>query len=261
MSLLSHIHFKNVSLAYELYFEKTSGFKEYLINKINRRRYVEEKSRELLALQNINLSFSEGERIGIIGLNGSGKSTLLKVIAGILKPTRGLVDVTGTIQSMIEVNAGFNPEFSGRENIYFNGYMLGFTKKEIKDREKDIIEFSELGKFIDVPVKYYSSGMSVRLSFSMATCINPEILLFDEMLSAGDASFINKATNRMDELVGKAKIIILVSHDLGLIEKMCRRVLVLEKGQIAFDGPTKTALDFYLAKVNQTSQIEHREML
>lgn len=257
----SQIVIDNVTLNYELHFERTPKMKDFIINKIKGRRYVEQDKTEILALKDLTLKINEGERVGIVGFNGAGKSTLLKVIAGILKPTLGRRHVTGTIQPMIEFGAGFNPEFTGRENIYFNGYMLGFTKKEIQAREQDIIDFSELGKFIDVPVKYYSSGMSVRLSFSMATCIKPEVLVFDEMLSAGDASFIAKATRRMNSLLDEAKILILVSHDLNIIEKICKRVIVLEKGSIVFDGPTKDSLNYYHGRVEQASQLTHREML
>ncbi|OQW46790.1 MAG: hypothetical protein A4S09_02465 [Proteobacteria bacterium SG_bin7] len=257
----SKIVIENVTLNYELHFERSVKMKDFIINKIKGRRYLDKDKEEILALKDINLQINEGERVGIIGFNGAGKSTLLKVIAGILKPSLGHRHVSGTVQPMIEFGAGFNPEFTGRENIYFNGYMLGFTKKEIRAREQAIIDFSELGKFIDVPVKYYSSGMSVRLSFSLATCIKPEVLVFDEMLSAGDASFIAKATRRMNNLLDEAKILVLVSHDLNVIEQTCRRVIILEKGHIIFDGPTKNALDHYHRCVEQASQLTHREML
>lgn len=246
MSKHCEIRVQNVTLEYDLYYDRTSRFKEFVINAINRRQYVNKKTEKLLALNDLSLSIHEGDRIGIIGLNGAGKSTLLKVISGILKPTEGYVHVNGTIQPLIELGAGFNPELTGRENIYFNGYMLGFTKKQIQEKETEIIEFSELGKFIDVPVKYYSSGMSVRLAFSTATCIDPEILVFDEMIAAGDASFINKAKQRIDQLLGEAKIIVLVSHDLELIESVARRVLVMKTGKVVFDGRPREAIQFYL---------------
>jgi ABC-type polysaccharide/polyol phosphate transport system ATPase subunit len=239
------IHIKDVTLEYDLHYDRTNSLKELVINAFHRRKYVDEKVRKLKALNNVSLEIKEGERVGIIGLNGSGKSTLLKVISGILKPTQGSVTVNGSIQPLIEIGAGFNPEFSGRENIYLNGYMLGFMKKEIKAAEKEIVDFTDLGHFIDVPIKYYSSGMSVRLAFTIATMIRPEILVFDEMLSAGDAQFIEKAKKRMDELVSSAKMLVLVSHDLGLVKSLASRVIVMKSGQMVFEGRPDEAIQYY----------------
>lgn len=239
------IKIKDLSLVYELYYDKTNTLKEYFVNLFRKRSYVDSKKDLLYALNNINLNINNGERIGIIGLNGAGKSTLLKVLSGLLKPTKGMCEIRGTVQPLIEIGAGFNPEFSGRENIYLNGAMLGFTKKQISEREDEIIEFSELQNFIDVPIKYYSSGMVVRLAFSIATIIKPEILLLDEMLSAGDLSFIAKAKRRMEELMNVAKIIVIASHDLGLIESIAMRTIVLDDGKIVFDGDTNEAIDFF----------------
>ena len=186
----------NLSLVYDLYYDRTNTLKGYFGTLFKKNQYVEKKKDKLYALRNINIKIEHGERIGIIGLNGAGKSTFLKVASGLLKPTNGSLDIRGSVQPLIEIGAGFNPEFSGRENIYLNGAMLGFTKKQIKNKEAEIIHFSELENFIDVPVKYYSSGMSVRLAFTIATIINPEILLIDEMLSAGDLAFISKAKKK-----------------------------------------------------------------
>jgi len=240
------IELKNVFLTYKILHDRSNSLKEKIINFLHKRSYVEKKLDVFNALDNISMRISEKERVGIIGRNGAGKSTLLKVISGILKPTKGTLMINGAVQPLIEIAAGFNPEFTGRENIYLNGYMLGFTPKQIKEKEKDIIEFAELDKFIDVPVKYYSSGMSVRLAFTIATSIDPEILLFDEMLSAGDALFITKAKSRLDDLIAKAKGVVLVSHDLELIQSFSTRVLILEKGKIVFDGNPKDAVSHYL---------------
>lgn len=239
------IHIQNVSLKYDLHFDKTNNFKEAAINFLMRRRPTEQKKSVLLAVDNLDLQIKEGDRLGIVGLNGAGKSTVLKLISGILKPTAGDLDVCGHVQPLIEIGAGFDPEFSGRENIYLNGYMLGFNKRQLKEKEREIIEFSELGEFIDTPVKYYSSGMSVRLAFTIATMIEPEILVIDEMLGAGDAAFIHKARRRMDELIGKAKIIVIVSHDLSLISGLCNRILVMDHGKKAFEGSTQEGLEAY----------------
>lgn len=242
---MSMISIKNVSLAYTIHHDKTTTLKEYVLNILHKRSFVEKKKDLFWALDDINIEVSPKERLSIIGKNGAGKSTLLKVISGILKPTKGAVHVNGSIQPLIEIAAGFNPEFSGRENIYLNGYMLGFTRDQIRKKEQEIIEFSELGEFIDVPVKYYSSGMAVRLAFTIATSVEPEILLFDEMLSAGDASFIKKAKARIDLLVDRAKCVVVVSHDLGFVRDFSTRIVVLSHGKIAFDGSPQQALEFY----------------
>jgi ABC-type polysaccharide/polyol phosphate transport system ATPase subunit len=195
------------------------------------------------ALDTININIEEGERVGIIGSNGAGKSTLLKVISGILKPTIGSVTVNGNIQPLIELGAGFDMEISGRENIYLNGYMLGFTKTQIKTKEDEIIEFADIGQYIDLPVKYYSSGMLVRLAFTIATTIDPEILIIDEMLGAGDIHFVKKAEDRIHNLINQAKVVIIVSHDMGFIERICNRTIVLSGGILAFDGATEVAIE------------------
>lgn len=245
------IKLNNVSLRYDLHFDRTNNLKEAVINLFSKKRYLNQNNETVLAIDSMNLNIGHGERVGIIGLNGAGKSSLLKVISGIYKPTHGTVTVHGHIQPLIEIGAGFDPEFTGRENIYLNGYMLGFTKRQIQEKEKEIVDFTELETFIDTPLKYYSSGMAVRLAFTIATMIEPEILVFDEMLSAGDAAFISKAQHRMDRLLDKAKIMVIVSHDLSMIEKMCNRLLVMVKGKIMYDGDTTGGLEFYKELVRQ----------
>lgn len=240
------ISLKNVDLEYELHFDRTNTLKEWVVNKLNRRKYVEKAKDSFLALKGINLDVHEGGRVGIIGFNGAGKSTLLKVISGILRPTRGHVSTHGKIQPLIEIGAGFDPEFSGRENIYFNSYMLGFTKKEVESTIDEIIHFADLKEFIDVPVKYYSSGMQVRLAFTIATTIKPEILILDEMLGAGDVAFVEKAKARMNKIVDDAKCLIIVSHDLGLIRSLCTKVYVLDRGQFILCDTPDRAVDEYL---------------
>lgn len=239
---LEHIH-----LEYDLHFDKTTNLKEFVINFFNRRKYVssEKKKEKFLAVNDVSLHIKNGDRVGIIGANGAGKSTLLKIISGVLHPTGGRLVVHGNIQPLIEVGAGFNPEFSGRENIYLNGYMLGFSKKQVRSKEQEIIDFAELNEFIDVPIKYYSSGMAVRLAFAIATSIEPEILVFDEMLSAGDLHFMKKAQDRMDSLLKMAKILVVVTHDFSLLAKICTTVVVMSKGKIVYSGPTKDAIEFY----------------
>ena len=247
------INLEQVSLAYELYHDRTNSLKETIINWASRRKYVEKKKEKFMALNSISFRVHPKERVGIIGRNGAGKSTLLKVLAGVLKPTSGDMQITSTVQPLIELGAGFDPEFTGRENIYLNSYMLGFTKKDVQAKEAEIISFSELEKFIDTPIKYYSSGMSLRLAFTIATSIKPEILIFDEILAAGDAGFIEKASARINKLIDEAKALIVVSHDLNFIQANCPRCLFLENGQIKFDGETAKAIALYKESLHTPS--------
>lgn len=242
---MNRIELKDVTLEYELRPESGSSLKEAFVNLIHRRKYAMGGTRLFRAVNGVSFTVNEGDRLGIIGLNGSGKSTLLKIMAGILQPTAGTIQVDGTVQPLIEIGAGFNPEFSGRENIYLNGYMLGFSKRQVREKEQEIIDFAELGEFIEIPVKYYSSGMAVRLAFTIATMIEPEILLFDEMLGAGDAQFIEKAKARMRKILDQAKMIVLVSHDLGLIKSLCKTCLVMSHGKVVFAGSPEDAIGYY----------------
>jgi ABC-type polysaccharide/polyol phosphate transport system ATPase subunit len=235
----------NVGLAYTLHYDRTNTLKERVVNLFKRRKYVDEKTGVVNALNGVSLKINNGDRLGVVGLNGAGKSTFLKVLARLLVPTTGSIEILGTVQPLIELGAGFNMEFTGRENIYLNGAMLGFSKKEMQAKEAEIVEFTALNKFIDVPVKYYSSGMVVRLAFTIATTVRPEIVLLDEMLSAGDIKFIDKAKERINRLLDNSKILVMVSHNLSLIETMTKRVIVLEEGKIVFDGPSAEAVAFY----------------
>jgi ABC-type polysaccharide/polyol phosphate transport system ATPase subunit len=238
------IQIENASLRFRTYRNPSPALKEIILNYWHRRNHPD-KIFEFDALKNLSLTVNGGDRLGIIGLNGAGKSTLLKMMVGIYRPTSGSITVNGAITPLIELGTGFDLELSGRENIYLNGALLAHSKKEIQEREAHIIEFSELGEFIDLPIKYYSSGMLGRLAFSIATVIEPEILLVDEVFSTGDALFVNKASDRMLGLFGKSKIMILVSHSLAHIETFCNRVIVLHKGQIVNDGPPKEMIEFY----------------
>jgi ABC-type polysaccharide/polyol phosphate transport system ATPase subunit len=188
-----------------------------------------------IALNDINLKINNGERVGIIGHNGAGKSTLLKVISGIYPAEKGSISILGSIAPLLELGAGFHPELTGRENIYLNAAFLGHSRLRTKDMENDIIEFAELEEFIDTPVKYYSSGMYLRLAFSVATCVEPEILILDEVFAGGDSGFVKKAQERMEQLVKKSKIMILVSHDHDLIKRLTTRIITMESGSIVND--------------------------
>lgn len=208
------------------------------------------------ALDGINIKVAKGTTFGIIGENGSGKSTLLKVVSGIAKPTSGKVRVNGKLSALIELGAGFHPEISGRENVYINGIMLGLSKKEISDKFNDIVKFAELEDFIDAPVKTYSSGMYMRLGFSIAINVNPEILLIDEVLAVGDASFVPKCLDRIDDFRRRKKTILFVSHDLSTVEKICDRVAWLKGGKVQTIGEPKRVVDAYLQGIMEKQEKE-----
>lgn len=206
------------------------------------------------ALDDVSFAVDKGLTFGVIGENGSGKSTLLKVITGIAKPTSGQVKVNGKISALIELGAGFHPEISGRENIYINGIMLGLSKKEITAKFDEIVRFAELENFIDAPVKTYSSGMHMRLGFSIAINVNPDILLIDEVLAVGDASFVPKCLDRIDDFRRRKKTILFVSHDLSTVEKICDHVIWLKHGKIQTMGEPKRVVDAYLQDVTEKQE-------
>lgn len=201
------------------------------------------------ALQNVSFAVREGTTVGVIGENGSGKSTLLKVITGIAKPTSGTVKVRGKVSALIELGAGFHPEISGRENVFINGIMLGLSKKEINEKFEEIVRFAELEEFIDAPVKTYSSGMYMRLGFSVAINVNPDILLVDEVLAVGDAAFVPKCLDRINDFRRRKKTILFVSHDLSTVKKTCDRVIWLKEGSVQTIGEPNRVVDAYLQDV------------
>lgn len=242
----SHIRLKNVSLEFEIYHNKTSSLKELFSNLFTDENNTPKE--KFKALSEINLEIFHGDRIGIIGHNGAGKSSLLKTLCKIYSPTSGTVEVVGHVAPLLEIGAGFNAELSGRENIYLNGTILGYTTKQIKRIEKDIIEFSELEQFIDMPVKYYSTGMYMKLAFSIATAVKPEILVLDELFAGGDAEFIQKAQKRMKDIIAGSSIMVFVSHQLELLSELCNRVIWLDHGTIIEDGEPKKVISKYLEK-------------
>ncbi len=206
------------------------------------------------ALDSVNFKVEEGTTFGVIGENGSGKSTLLKIITGIAKPTSGKILVRGKVSALIELGAGFHPEISGRENVYINGIMLGLSKKEIARKFDEIVRFAQLEEFIDAPVKNYSSGMYMRLGFSIAINVNPDILLIDEVLAVGDAAFVPKCLDRIDDFRRRKKTILFVSHDLATVEKICDRVLWLKEGKMQMITEPKRAIDAYLQDVAEMQE-------
>jgi ABC-type polysaccharide/polyol phosphate transport system ATPase subunit len=214
-----------------------------LVDSLRLRRRV--KRSRLWALRHANFEIGAGESVGVIGRNGSGKSTLLQLISGVTAPTEGSVRVSGRVAPLISVGVGFHPELTGRENVYVNGTILGLTRSELDNRLDEIIEFAEIEEFIDTPVKFYSSGMFVRLGFAVAVLADPDVLLIDEVLAVGDAKFIMKCYARMAEIQALGTTIIVVSHNLNAIQSLCSRTLVVHRGELRHDGDTKSAISLY----------------
>ena len=235
------IDVNNVSVRYIMGDFKDIGIKEYLIKKVKGQMIV----KEFWALNDVSFHVDKGELLGIIGSNGSGKSTLLKVLAGIMPPTRGSITANGSIAALLELGAGFDGDLTVKENVYLRGALLGYTKEFVDEEYGHIIEFSELQEFQDVAFKKLSSGMKSKLAFSIASRINPDILVLDEVLSVGDIAFRKKSENRMKELMSGGTTTILVSHSMEQIRNMCTRVVWLEKGEFRGIGDTKTMCDMY----------------
>ncbi len=234
------IKVKNVTKAFKLFYDKPTTLKERLVF------WNKKKSDEHVVLKGIDLEIKKGETVALIGTNGSGKSTLLKLMTKIIYPTQGKIITNGKLTSLLELGAGFHQDFTGRENIYFNAAIFGLTKKEIDARLDDIIEFSELGEFIDSPVRTYSSGMYMRLAFSVAINVEADILLIDEILAVGDQHFQDKCFAKLKELKDSDKTIIIVSHSLGAVKMLCNRAIWLFNGEVQLDGKTEDVIDEYL---------------
>lgn len=228
----------NVSMRFNLGIEKNFSLKQFFIN-LFRPKSKKTKKEDFWALKDVTFDVKKGEVIGFIGSNGAGKSTMLKVIAGVMKPTKGKVTVNGNICPMIELGAGFDMELTARENIYLNGAVLGYSKEFIEQKFDEIVEFSELKEFLDVPVRNFSSGMTARLAFSIATVVDPEILIVDEILSVGDIAFQKKSEAKMKSMIGGGTTVLFVSHSLNQIEKICDKVVWLDHGQVVKVGSTK----------------------
>lgn len=232
----------NVSKRFRIYEDRSRDLKETAINLL---RGKKRSFRDLWALKGINLYVRQGETVGFIGENGSGKSTLLKLICGIYSPDEGRVRIGGKVSALLELGVGFHPDLTGEENIYLNGSMLGFNRKAMKERFLEIVEFSELGDFIYSPIRTYSSGMVMRLGFSIAMCVNPDILLIDEVLAVGDEAFQKKCILKLEEFKSAGKTILIVSHALDLIERFCSRVVLLHHGEMITDGSPSDGIEAY----------------
>jgi len=239
---MNRIIVEDVSLVYKIGLDLS--IKDMALDFIRTRKAIREVP-TIEALSGVSLSLAEGERLGIIGPNGAGKSTLLKVMAGLLPPTRGRVHSEGRVSCMFELATGFEMNSSGWDNIYLRGLLLGATPAQIKDKEPEIAEFCDLGKFLDLPVRCYSSGMFARLAFAINTAFDPQILLIDEVIAAGDEKFRAKANNRLKELMDRAGMIVLVSHSLGTICDLCSRTLWLDMGKIVMDGDSDAVVAAY----------------
>lgn len=230
--------------------ERVDSIKEYLIRLAKHQLQFE----EFYALKDINLSIKQGDVVGIVGLNGSGKSTMLKVISGILRPSTGTAVVRGSISPLIELGAGFDFDLTARENVFLNGSVLGFSKQMMTEKMDEIIDFAELRDFMDVAIKNYSSGMVARLGFSIATITHPDILIVDEILSVGDFLFQQKCEKRISDMMSGGTTVIIVSHSLEQIERLCNRVVWLSKGNIIMDGPTKEVCEQYKLTAGNSAQ-------
>lgn len=231
----------NVSMKFNLSSEKFDSFKEYVIKSIKRQVSYD----AFMALQGVSFEVMRGDSVGLVGLNGSGKSTMLKVIAGVLKPTEGKVSVNGTIAPLIELGAGFDMDLTARENVFLNGALLGYNRARMEEQYPDIVEFSELAEFMDVPVKNFSSGMVSRLAFAIATIGTPDILIVDEVLSVGDFHFQEKCEARIQNMRDHGTTILFVSHSLEQVKKICNKMAWLEKGHLKMFGNTEDICDIY----------------
>ena len=232
---------ENMSIMFNLNKEKVDNIKEYFIKLITRKLHFT----EFWALNDVSFTVEKGDRVGVLGFNGAGKSTLLKVIAGVLKPTKGSVKVNGVIAPMLELGAGFDMNYSGKENIFLYGATMGYSRKFIEEKYDEIVEFSELKDFIDVPVKNYSSGMRARLGFAIATAVEPEILILDEVLSVGDAKFRQKSEAKIRSMFDKGITVLFVSHSTQQVLNICNKAIILEKGKLIAQGDAKEICDKY----------------
>ncbi len=234
------IKVENMTKEFKLFYDKPSTLKERLVF------WNHKKAEKRQVLKNINIDIKKGETVALVGTNGSGKSTLLKLMTKIIYPSKGKITTNGKLTSLLELGAGFHPDFTGRENIYFNASIFGLTRKEIESRIEDIIEFSELGEFIDSPVRTYSSGMYMRLAFSVAINVDAEILLIDEILAVGDQHFQDKCFAKLHELKNSNKTIVIVSHSLESVKDLCDRAIWIYDGEVKLDGKTPKVISEYL---------------
>jgi hypothetical protein len=235
------IEVENVGMKFNMSSEKVDDLKDYVIKLLKSQLNY----KEFWALKDISFKIEKGDRVGLVGLNGAGKSTLLKVISGVLKPTEGKVKISGNIAPLLELGAGFNKQYTGTENIFLYGAMLGHSKAFLTEKYNEIVKFSELGEFIDVPVKNYSSGMKSRLGFAIATIVEPDILVLDEVLSVGDAKFRKKSTNKIKSMIENNVTVLFVSHSIDQVLDLCNKAILLDKGHLVAYGSAQKIADLY----------------
>lgn len=243
------VELDHVGMRFRLSTEKVDSLKEFVIQKLSGKI----KYKEFWALKDVSLQLKKGDRLGIIGLNGAGKSTLLKIIAGVLKPTEGTVTVNGAIAPLLELGAGFDLQYTGAENIYLYGAVLGYSKKFVQERFDDIVDFSELRPFINSPVKNYSSGMRSRLGFAIATQVDPDILILDEVLAVGDKNFHEKSEQKIMDMFANGATVLFVSHSMEQVERVCNKAILLEKGRIVASGTVEEVKEIYEKKSHRIS--------
>jgi ABC-type polysaccharide/polyol phosphate transport system ATPase subunit len=249
------LHLRHVAVEFPVYQAGARSLKKILIAGTTRGNLAHDAHDRVLvrALNDVTLDIEDGERLGIIGANGAGKTTLLKVLAGIYKPTRGKIHISGRTTALINASVGLNFDATGRENVILRGLYMDVHPREMRDRVEEIAEFTELSSYLDMPVRTYSTGMMVRLAFAISTCIQPEILILDEWLGAGDAQFLAKAQGRMAQFVSASSIVILASHSLDLVRQWCRRAIFLKDGLVVATGPVDEVIDRYLAMLPPTA--------
>jgi ABC-type polysaccharide/polyol phosphate transport system ATPase subunit len=239
--MTGNLEFRDLGMRFRMYREKVITLKEAVLQRFRHLKTAD----DFWALRDVNASIAQGEAVALIGHNGSGKSTLLKIAAGVLRPTNGTARVEGRVSPMIELAAGFDPDLTGRDNVFLNGSLMGYSRKQMRDKFDRIVDFSELGEFIDMPVKNYSSGMYARLGFAIAADVEPEILIIDEILAVGDEKFQAKCMERIKLIRKSGCTILYVSHAMESVRSLCSRVLVLHHGQVVFDGPPDPAIERY----------------
>ena len=247
---MAHIQVENVSVDFPLYHGSARSLKKTVFAVASGRIGEDTRQRVVVqALRNIDIDLRSGDRLGLVGTNGAGKTTLLRTIAGIYEPTAGRIRVEGSLNALLDPQLGMNPELTGRENIMLRGLYNGFSKRQVSAMEADVQAFAELGEFLDLPVRFYSSGMIIRLGFALATCIRPQVLLMDEWFLAGDASFMMKARARLESVVRGADILVLSSHQTAAVLDWCTRVVWMDHGRVVMDGPARFVMDAYLKGV------------
>jgi len=239
------ISLKDVSMMFNLNRDKSMGIKEYVVKALKRQLYYD----EFWALKNISFDVAKGEVLGILGYNGSGKSTMLKLIAGVFKPTSGTITVKGAISPLLELGAGFDPEFSAKDNVYMNGAMFGHSPSHMDGLYEEIMDFAELWEFANVPLKNFSSGMQARLGFAVATQVNPDILIIDEILGVGDFRFAEKCEERITKMFSDGTTVLIVSHAIDTIKRLCSRAVILQQGEIVCIGEVEEVCDVYEVNV------------